>query len=1001
MRKLLFLLVCLCLTAGQLLAQSHTIKGKVTDDKGAGIPNASVLVKGTTIGTTSETDGTFSLNVPANAKTLVIASLNFTAQEISIGSKTVINAVLQTTTQNLEEVVVVGYGTQKKSEATSAVVKVSGAAVANRPLSSVDQILQGKAAGVQSVTFSGQPGANQQVRIRGISSLSLSSQPLYVVDGIIINSGDVSRLTTTTNVLAQINPDDIESISILKDAAATAIYGSQGANGVIVISTKRGKAGKTEFSFTAELGQNTHGDIPASGMPLRSKDWLALFQESYINAGGSPANAAAAAANYGDGSVDIDWLSQLTRVGPQAQYNLSARGGDEKTKFYISGGYFKQVANVIGSDLKRYSSVINLDHTISKKFSISINLAPTYTRENAPLSNSSAFSNPIMEFYFLRPTQNPYNADGTYNTSKATKDFSSTFNPLYIVANDIHVADIFSMNGKMKVNYNILKGLNFSSSIGGQYLNLEENYYNNPVMGDGAAANGRGYAYYTRYFLYDWINQADYHTSFLKDKSLSLDVTGGYEAIDSKSYNVSAQSNNFATPLLTSVSTAATPITASNNESDYSFTSLFSRLNLSYQGKYNIQGSFRRDGSSKFSTANEYGNFYALSGSWNVSKENFMASVKAITDMKLRASYGQSGNSAGLGNYGWRQTFGFGANYNGQPGDIFNGVGAATLKWETAKQTDIGLDVSFLKNRVNVVFDYYNKNIDGLIFSVPLSLTTGFATANKNIGAMTNSGIEITINATPVKTKNFQWDLSFNFTHNKNELKTLPPGQRQILSGQFQYQPGYDVTTFYMREWAGVDPQTGNPLWYTDSSKSATTTSYNSAARISTGKTATPKYYGGLTNTFTFRQFSFSFDLYYNYGNYVQDQWAAYLTDDVNPSYGKYSSNLRRWTTPGQITDVPKLVYGSTNFSNSASTRFLYKGDFVRLRNITLQYAADKALTSRLHVSALSFYVRGTNLWTKVYDNTIPFDPEQNINSQSNLNFFYNKSVTVGINVGF
>ena len=317
MRKLLFLFVCLSLTVGQIFAQSHTVKGKVTDDKGAGIPNASILVKGTTIGTTSESDGTFSLNVPATAKTLVIASLNFSAQEISIGSKTVINAVLQTTTQNLEEVVVVGYGTQKKSEATASVAKISGAAVANRPLSSVDQILQGKAAGVQSVTFSGQPGANQQVRIRGISSLSLSSQPLYVVDGIIINSGDVSRLTTTTNVLAQINPDDIESISILKDAAATAIYGSQGANGVIVISTKRGKAGKTEFSFTAELGQNTHGDIPASGMPLRSKDWLALFQESYINAGGSAANAAAAAANYGDGSVDIDWLGQLTRTGAQ------------------------------------------------------------------------------------------------------------------------------------------------------------------------------------------------------------------------------------------------------------------------------------------------------------------------------------------------------------------------------------------------------------------------------------------------------------------------------------------------------------------------------------------------------------------------------------------------------------------------------------------------------------------------------------------------------------
>ena len=322
MRKFLTLFLCLSLAVSQIWAQNRTIKGKVTDEKGAAVANASVLVKGTTIGTTTANDGSFSLTVPATAKSVVISSLNFTPQEITITGKTTVTVALQSSVQNIEEVVVVGYGTQKKTEASSAITKISGETIAQRPMTSVDQILQGKAAGVQSVTFSGQPGANQQVRIRGISSLSLSSQPLYIVDGILINSGDLSRLTTTTNVLAQINPDDIESVSILKDADATAIYGSQGANGVIVINTKRGKAGKTEFNFTAEVGNNTHGDIPAAGMPLRSKDWLALFQESYINAGGSAANAATAAANYGDGSVDVDWLNLLTRSGAQQQLSL-------------------------------------------------------------------------------------------------------------------------------------------------------------------------------------------------------------------------------------------------------------------------------------------------------------------------------------------------------------------------------------------------------------------------------------------------------------------------------------------------------------------------------------------------------------------------------------------------------------------------------------------------------------------------------------------------------
>jgi len=993
--------MCFCLAVGQLVAQTaHTVKGKVSDDKGNPVANASVTVRGTTVGTTTGSDGNFSINVPAAGKVLVISSLNFNPYEVTISGKTTFAVMLQPVSATLDEVVIVGYGTQKKGDVTAAITKVSGDKVAQVPLTSVDQILQGKVAGLQSVTFSGQPGANQQIRIRGISSLALSSQPLYVVDGIIINSGDLSRLTTTTNVLAQMNPDDIESVSVLKDAAATAVYGSQGGNGVIVITTKRGKAGKTQFKFTAEVGSNTHGPLPDAGMPIRSKDWLALLQESILNAGFTQAQATSTAAGYGDGTVDINWLNLLTRTGTQQQGNMSASGGDEKTKFYISAGYFKQEANVIGSDLTRASAVINIDHQISRKFSFSLSLAPTYTRENAPLTNSSAFANPVLGFYFLRPTQNPFNADGSLSVLKTAAAFSSIYNPLYITAKDQHIAYIFSINGKAEAKYNILPGLSYKSSLGLQYESLEEYYYNNPIMGDGAALNGRALAYFTRYFLTDWVNQFDYHVNLTRSKALSLNASAGYEALNSLSYGVSAAGQNFPTANLPSLGTAATPTTASIFNQDYSFLSTYAILGLSYKGIYSLQGSFRRDGSSKFSLPNEYGNFWSVGGAWNISKENFFSGIKFISDAKIRATYGVVGNSNGLSNYGWRQTFGYGANYNNQPGDAFNGVGAATLQWETAKQTDIGLDISFFKNRLGFVFDYYNKNIDGLIFSVPLSQTTGFGNANKNIGVMQNKGIEITINATPLRTKNFSWDMSFNFTHNVNQMITLPPGQRQILAGQFLEQPGYDVYTFFMRQWAGVDPATGNPTWFVDSSKSGTTTNYNAASRVATGKTATPKYYGGFSNTFTFKEFSVSADFYYNFGNYVQDQWAAYLIDEVNPTYGKYSAILSRWQKPGDITNVPKLVYGSSNFSNSASTRLLYSGDFIRLRNVTVSYTANKSLLNKMHLSSLNFYVRGTNLWTNIYDKTIPFDPEQNVNSQSNLNVFINKAVTVGINVG-
>ncbi len=1027
MRKLVTMFLCMVLAITQIAAQTRNVKGKVLDDKSTPIANASVLVKGSTTGTTTGADGSFSLNVPATAKVLVISSLNFTTQEVAIGNKTLITVALQSTSESLQEVVVVGYGTQKKSEATASISKVSGEKVADVPLSSVDQILQGKVAGLQSATSSGQPGANQAIRIRGIGSYSASAQPLYVVDGIQINSGDLSRATSTTNVLAQLNPDDIESISVLKDAAATSIYGARGGNGVIVITTKKGSAGKTRFNATAEVGINSPGDLPALGTPVNANDWLTLFKESYANAylisnpaaslATAQAAALTAANSYGDGSVNTDWKSLLLRNGPQQQFNISAQGGDARTTFFISGGYFKQVGTTIGSDLTRYTSVLNLKHIISPKINFTLSLQPTYTKQTTFISNSSAFSSPTMEFYFARPTINPYNADGTYNIDRLlTKNFNNVFNPLYVVANDIHSLDNFSTIGKAEINYNIIKNLKFTSGVGLQYNNLEEYYYNNPFHGDGATTAGRAYAYYTRYFLYDWTSQLNYHANLTKNNDLSLDATVAYETIGSRGYFISSQAQNFPTPLLTAEGTASVPITAASSGSDYHFASLISRASLSYKGKYVLAGTFRRDGSSRFSADNAYANFPSVSVAWNAIKENFLSNVSFLSDLKFRASYGSSGNSE-VGNYAARQTFGFGANYNNQPGGTFNGIGNSDLQWERSIMTDGGFDVGFLKNRISLTVDFYNKQSDKLLFNQPLSLTTGFGTITKNVGALENKGVEITVNATPVSTKNFSWEMSFNFTHNTNRVTKLPLGQKEIINGVQYVAPGHDIYEFYMREYAGVDPATGNPLWLVNNGdKTTTTTNYSNAGLsvpnalpVATGKSASPKYYGGFSNTFTFHEFSVSGDFYYNAGNYVRDSWANYFNDEVNPSYGKLNAVLGRWQKPGDITDVPKLIYGTTNTSSTitnsssvgTSTRWLYKGDFIRLRNITFSYSANAKVLKNLHVSSLRFYVRGTNLWTKTYDPRLPFDPEQGITSQSNLNVLYNKSVTAGLNIGF
>jgi len=1012
MSKKLPLVLLLGLISVQIWAQTRIVSGKILDEAGNPVPNASLQVKGSKGGTTSAMDGSFKLNIPPQVKEMMVTSVSFDKQIIPIGqTPNAITVTLKATTGSLSEIVITGYGSVKKADITSATTKVDGSKLANIPLSSPDQMLQGAAAGLRSVSSSGQPGANQQIRIRGVGSYTASSQPLFVVDGIQINSGDLSRNTSTTNVLANMNSDDIESLTILKDASATAIYGARGSNGVIVITTKRGKAGKTQFKVSAEAGQNYHGTLPDAGIPLRTPDWLMLFKEGYVNSwmANRPSDplslakfkADTAALVYGDGSVDTDWLGLLTRVGGQHQYNISASGGDEKTRFFLSGGYFKQEANIIGSDLTRYSASLNLDHTVSKKLSIAFNFQPTYSQQHTPLTGSSYFSNPVSEIYFARPTSNPYNTDGTFNISRSSKDFPTLYNPLYIDKNDIRSLNSVSANSKLEVKYNILNNLSFSSRMGLQYVNLEEYQYNNPNHGDGLAAHGRGYAYNERYFLYDWTNQFDYKADLVKSGDLTLNAKLGYEAISSKGYFVTGASQNFPTATLTDAANAATPIIGSNNETQYTIASVFGNASLNYKGKYILAGTLRRDGSSRFSPTHEYGTFPSGSIAWNISKEDFLANTEWITDLKLRASYGTSGN-AEIGNYAWRQTLGYGLNYNGQPGGGFNNIGNRTLQWESSKQTDVGADASFFKNRLNVTVDYYKKVIDKLIFSAPTSLTTGFGSINQNIGAMENSGFEFTVSATPLKTKDFTWDMSFNITYNKNKVTDIVKGQTQLINGQFLVKPGYDINTFYMREWAGVNPDNGDGLWYADSAKKGTTNNYNAAARLITGKSASPKYFGGFSNTFNYKGFSVTADLYYNYGNYVYDGWSAYFYDQINSAYGKYAINLSRWQKAGDITNVPRQVYNATSNSSSISTRFLFKGDYIRLRNIALGYTVPSSLTKKLSLTALSVYVRGTNLWTKNYDKNLPFDPEQGtVGNTGGLNILYNKSFTAGINIGF
>lgn len=1024
MRKVQLLLGFMMLLYTQLWAQQRTIAGKVIDGNGKPIPNASVVIKETNAGTSTQADGTYSITISSNAKTIIFSAVGMQPVTFSIGNKGVINVSMETSDKNLSEVVVVGYGTQKKSTTTAALSRVGGDKLENRPMTSVDQMLQGAAAGLQSSAGTGQPGANQGVRIRGIGSFTYGgSNPLYVIDGVQINSGDLSNgngVTNTgtgtfnfnpsTNVLATLNANDIESITVLKDAAATSIYGSRGANGVIIITTKSGKQGKTQFRFDVEAGNNKIIPLPAAGKPLRAKDWLMMLREGLKNANKTDAEIDATLHNYGDTTgIDTDWLGLLERTGTQQQYNISASGGEGKIKYFLSGGYFKQEGTTLATDLKRYTGNLKISYAVTDRLTLGTKITIGNVMQNSAQAASGTstavgyWGNPTYVALTLRPTQNPFNADGTLNIGTGYTDFPSHYNPLFIAKNDKRWLKAVQGLANQSLEYKIIPGLKFTSTLGLQYATNEEYVFLNPFHGDAASLSGEGASGYTRNFLLDWTNQFDYHFDIWKDKKIAADLKAGHESVKNSTYSQGGDVTGFPPTVdLIYSQNAATSVNGKATASDYTFEGYYSNVSISMNEKYNLYGSYRRDASSRFSANNRWGNFASVGASWNVSSENFFQPVLNIVPaLKLRASYGNNGN-AEIDAYGWRQTYGFGFNYNGIAGGTFSNIGNSQLTWEKNKQMDLGVDVGFLRNRLNFSFDYYKRVTKSALLGQNISRTTGFSYFINNIGNMQNEGYEVTVHAIPVQIKDFSWEVNFNLSHNTNKVTSLPAGdQANPQNSVFYLHKGSSLYSFYTRAWAGVDPEDGAAMWYTDSSKTTTTKDRSKARIFLVGKQANPKYFGSLGNTFTYKGISLSFDFYYNYGNYFLESWTPYFMDGNSATRGKYSANLRRWQKKGDVTNVPKYVAVSGTSTNG-SDRQLYKGDYIRLRNVQLAYRlTSKAILEKLHLSSLSLYARGTNIWTKTYDDQILNDPEQGLLGINNAQIRPSKSYTVGVNIGF
>lgn len=1025
MRKLLMTVGLFVFLTGQVLAQNRVITGILKDATGAPVSGASITFKGYNKGTSTDNEGTFTISVPASVNSLTISGVNISGKTIDIAGKTNLGIIsLDSKNKDLDEVVVVAYGQSKKTNITGSVATIGSAQLADKPFSSVDKTLQGAVAGVQVSSTSGQPGSATDIRIRGIGSISASASPLWVIDGVIATTGDQSSNTTTSNILATINPDDIESITVLKDAASTAVYGSRASNGVILVTTKKGKAGKTKIFASGEVGQNSQAYNP-SNKPLNSIQSQTLLRQSLINAGYATDNASADAIitdpsqglgilpNYT--SINTNWHNVVQQKGNQSQYNVSISGGNEKTQVYASGGYFNQKGTTYASDFKRFNGSLSLSHKATDRLTLSAVINTGYSLQNTP-SNGGTFANPVLAAFFLLPWYTPYNTDGSfrYGNNDSLNEFplnGGVFNPVVQDAYNKNTYRQVSLRGNVQGEYKILNNLKFTSRYSGEYNDLSEDQYRNPFYGDGYAASasaaGNAYSTYTRIYDWTWSNFFDFRQDLNKDKDFYFDVKAGYEAYEYNRYNLQTGAQGFPqTLLLQYLTSAATPTTSFVLPTAQSSSSEFGIGDINYKDRYVFSASFRRDGSSVFGADHKYGNFYSVGGTWNINEENFLKDSKTFSLLKLRSSYGQTGNQQGFGFYTPLATYGYGNNYAGQPGSGPNNVGNPNLSWEKNAIFNVGVDFGIINNRITGTVEYYNRKTTSLLLNVPLSLTSGFTGQEENVGGLSNKGIEFTLGLRPIVTKDFSWAISFNIAHNVNRVTSLyrnqpvPSGQ-----GEFEYTVGHDFLTYYLPQWAGVNVNTGAPQWYTDNTnKKILTGSLDSANFVLNDKySASPKIFGAFTNTFTYKGLSLDIQFNYNFGNYLYDTW-GFINESEGAFLGSYNQTtreLKTWQKPGDKTDIPQIIFGGNNNSNGQSTRYLFKGDYIRLRNIQLNYSLPKDVLNRIHLASISIYVRGTNLLTFGTDKNLPYDPESGIYSATNLDIFIPKTITGGIKIGF
>ena len=1034
---LTFLAIVVSATLWAAVQQEIRISGTVISD-GEPLPGVSVQIKGETTGTITDMDGKYSISAPSDA-ILVYRFVGLKTVEQPVNGRNMINVTLESDSKELDEVMVVAYATAKKYSFTGAASTVKGDEIAKLQVASVSRALEGTVSGVQASAASGQPGTDAEIRIRGIGSINASSAPLYVVDGVPFD-GSVNS----------INPDDIASMTVLKDAASAALYGSRGANGVIIITTKQGQTdSKTTVNVKASFGGSNRAvrDYDRIG----TNDYFQLYWEALRNQYAkdtenyTPATAAAQASKdlvtklmgdgpnpYGtnypqpvgtDGKLvdgarplwDFDWSDAMEQQALRTELNLNVSGGGQKNQYFFSAGYLNDKGIALESGYQRFNLRSNITSEMTSWLKGGVNMSFAHSMQNYPVSSDTKTSNVINAgrtmpgFYPIYEV----NADGSLKTDangELIPDFGS-YRPSGSTSNwnlpatlpldkSERMKDEFS--GRTFLEVTFIPGLKFKTSFNFDLINYNSLDFTNSLIGPSVTTGGGSSRVNTRTFSWTWNNIVTY------DKTIGehhFNILAGQEAYSYRYDELSASRTKMALPDMPELVVGSQLTGGSGYRIDYALAGYFTQLLYDYQSKYFFSASYRRDGSSRFAPETRWGNFWSLGASWRIDRENFMISTSDwLSALTLKASYGAQGND-NLGTYYASKGLYAIVSNLGENALFSDRIATPKLKWETNLNFNVGIDFSLWNNRVSGSFDFFQRRSKDLLYSRPVAPSFGYKSVDENVGALKNTGIELSLNGTLINTQDFIWKLGLNLTHYKNEvtelpLKDMPP------SGVNKLAVGRSVYDFYTKEWAGVDPENGNPLWYMDILDKddnvvgrGTTSVYKDATDYFVNKSSLPKVYGGFNTSFSYKGVELSAIFAYSVGGYIMNRDITMILHNGSSAGRAWSKEiLNRWTPENRYTDVPALATTTNNWT-SYSTRFLQNNSYMRLKNLTLSYTLPKQLVSKASLSNVQVFVQSDNLFT-IHRNQ-GLDPEQGITGLTYYRYPAMRSFTGGINVTF